>query len=856
VGALFYSIPVRQSLFALLGRWPTPSGSGETVLMRREAEGIRILYASRLADSNGLGPLLPMAQSNLVSVRLANGEKGIISGALDYKRQPVITYGEPIADTPWTLVTKIDQREVEAPVEKLARGVALAGGLLLLAAGLAIWLWSRAQVNRQRAQLLGKELERQVLERRFDFLSRYANDAFLLLDTSGRILEINQRASEMSGYAAEELIGAPASMLRSEDQRGALASRLEQTLAHGQSMYEAVLMHKDGRHIPVEVSARLIEQEDLQRIHIGIRDISERKQNEEKLALATYFDALTGLPNARKLLTDVAQAIAAVDANAEPLALLVLNLDRFAQLNESLGRAAGDQVLVSLAQRWAAVLSVGTLLARLDGDQFAVLWLGNFASGEAKSDAVVPLLALANDLLASMAEPVSVDGQSLPVALTLSIGVALYPADAPDAAALLHAAEDAMRIAKAEKGNQVRFFDRAQAQTAIDWFDTESALRLALERDELFLVYQPQVEASNGRVIAAESLIRWRRNGEVVPPGRFIHVVEGTDLAEPVSRWVLQTACRQARLWLDRNRPLRVAVNIFSDHVISGRLLEDVQRALADAGLPPEWLEIEVVESSLLRNPEVAAHTLREIKRLGVSLALDDFGTGYSSLGYLKHYPFDVLKIDQLFTRNVTRDPEDAAIVRATIALAHNLGMRVLAEGVETEPQLRFMTRYGCDHIQGYLTSHPIEPEAVETLVMERRDLRPAALRQNLAAPALLIVEDEPIEAEMLALLLQDAGYATHVVADLAGALMVMGKHRVDLVISDHYLEQATGVEVLERLRRLFPDVPAIMVSSTDEQSVVIDAVNRAGIRAFLPKPVEGDSLLDCVRALLAEAAR
>jgi PAS domain S-box-containing protein/diguanylate cyclase (GGDEF)-like protein len=577
VGALFYSIPVRQSLFALLGRWPTPSGSGETVLMRRETEGIRILYASRLADSNGLGPLLPMAQSNLVSVRLANGEKGIISGALDYKRQPVITYGEPIADTPWTLVTKIDQREVEAPVEKLARGVALAGGLLLLAAGLAIWLWSRAQVNRQRAQLLGKELERQVLERRFDILSRYANDAFLLVDEQGRILEVNQRVREMSGYSDEELLCASVTLLRPEDLREGVASRLEQTLANGQLLYETILMRKDGSRIPVEVSTRLIEQAGLQRIHISIRDISERKQSEEKLALATYFDALTGLPNARKLLVDATQAIAVLDADSEHLALLVLNLDRFAQLNESLGRAAGDQVLVRLAQRWAAALSGVTMLARLDGDQFAVLWREKHLHGEEHSEAVLAIIALANDLLASMAEPVSIGGESLPVALTLSIGVALYPADAPDAAALLHAAEDAMRKAKAEKGNQVRFFDRAQAQMAIDWFDTEAALRLALERDELFLDYQPQVEASSGRVIAAESLIRWRRDGQVVPPGRFINVVEGTDLAEPVSRWVLQTACRQARQWLDREHPLRVAVNIFSDHVTSGHLLDDVR---------------------------------------------------------------------------------------------------------------------------------------------------------------------------------------------------------------------------------------------------------------------------------------
>jgi EAL domain-containing protein (putative c-di-GMP-specific phosphodiesterase class I) len=313
-------------------------------------------------------------------------------------------------------------------------------------------------------------------------------------------------------------------------------------------------------------------------------------------------------------------------------------------------------------------------------------------------------------------------------------------------------------------------------------------LRGALERNEFFLAWQPQIDTMSGRIDAVEALLRWRQGEEVVMPGRFIHIVEGTDLAEPVSRWVLAAACRQARQWLDRQRPLRVAVNIFSAHVTSGHLLDDVARALADSGLPAQLLELEVVESSLLAKPEVAARTLRELKRMGVGLALDDFGTGYSSLGYLKHYPFDVLKIDQLFTRNVNRAPEDAAIVRATISLAHNLGMRVLAEGVETASQLRFLARYRCDQLQGYLLSRPTTPDTVETDVMQRRDLRPADVSRSLPALGILVLEDDPIEVAILSELLQDAGYRVHAASTMQEAIKLIGEQSIDLIIADSLL--------------------------------------------------------------------
>jgi diguanylate cyclase (GGDEF)-like protein len=574
-----------------------------------------------------------------------------------------------------------------------------------------------------------------------------------------------------------------------------------------------------------------------------MQDITDRRQAEARLEHATHYDTLTDLPNRHWLFERLQHALKSRDAS--PLALLVLNIDRFAQLNESLGRALGDQALVALARRWAGALPEGCALARLDADQFAVL--------DEHHDVSENVLATATSLMEATRQPLRLGSADNPVELTLSIGIALYPNDADEPSRLLHAAEDALRNAKADKGNKVRFYDRQHAQAAITRFETEAALRQALARDEFFLVYQPQADAASGRVNGVEALLRWRRGDQVVPPGRFIGVVESTDLAEPVSRWVLQSACRQARQWLDRQHPLRVAVNIFSDHVTSGHLLDDVRRALRDSGLPPALLELEVVESSLLSNPEIAALTLRELKRLGVGLALDDFGTGYSSLGYLKHYPFDVLKIDQIFARNVTRDPEDAAIVRSTIALAHNLGMRVLAEGVETEPQLRFMARYGCDLIQGYLLGRPTTPQEVELQVMGRRDLRPHGAAQAHETPGVLILEGDAGEAETLIAQLAGDGFRPYAAGDLDAALDILGRERIDLILCGDHLGDTSGVEALERLRHLFPDVPRVMCSARAEQAVTVDALNRAGIRAWLARPAPPETLLATVRGILAD---
>ncbi len=1211
VGAAFIAISPRASLFAPLGQWPAPSRSGETVLARLQGDRVHILFASRGHEPQDL--ISAQRQPHLASARILRGESGLLPLSEDFHGNPVLAYGNRIPGSPWSLLVKLDQSEVDAPVYRIALFSALGTASLVLLSGLFIGYWWRVQIRHQRVQLLGQEVERRILERRYDYLSRYASDVILLVDARGRIEEVNERVMTCYGYTPAEVKGQPVSLLQPPEARDE-AWRADESPATGAQTYETEHQRKDGSRFPVEVTAHVIEiggltyghllfrditqrkrveadlrmqalvldqiqdhvtvtdlngvityvnaseirgagyprealigqhvdilgnepeadatqgeiarvtleqgawrgelvnvksdgsksivdlrtrlvrdaagkpmcmvgvgtdvteriraeqalqerealyrgvietsvdgfwvvdlagrllevndayvnrsgysrtellamrvsdleaREDAEtirrhieqviatgsdlfetrhrckdgsvwdvelntsfssmaggRIFAFTRDIGQRKRAEERLrqaalvfdntrdgimitdaraaiqavnpafssitgyaeaevlgknprvlqsgrhdaafyaalwsallaqghwsgeiwnrrkdgkiypewlgisavrdgngqtiqyiAVATDLSAgftlqakldyqskhsqLTGLPNVQSLLARIEQDSQSSDAEGQHLALLVFNIDRFAQLNETLGRAVGDQVLLALARRWDGLLGDDCLLTHQGADQFAVLRRGVRETHDA--------IETAAHLRDSMREPIAIDGGDKSVALTLSIGVALYPTDANEAGALLHAAEDAMRSAKADKGNQVRFYDQRQAAKVADWFETELALRGALAREEFFLAYQPQIDTASGRIVAAEALIRWRRGDQVVPPGSFIHVVEGTDLAEPVSRWVLHAACRQARQWMDRQRPLRVAVNIFSDHVTSGHLLDDVAVALASSGLPAHLLELEVVESSLLANPELAAQTLRDLKRMGVGLALDDFGTGYSSLGYLKHYPFDVLKIDQMFTRNVNRDPEDAAIVRSTIDLARNLGMRVLAEGVETESQLRFLARYGCDQLQGYLLCRPAVPEEVESRVMLRSDLRPANLQVNLPSQGLLLLEDDPVEAALLHDVLQDAGYRVYLAEDLDTALSRMGSEAIDLILSDHYLQHTTGVEILERIRRFYPEVPSIMLSGTDEQAVVVDAVNRAGIRVFLAKPVDADVLLRHVRVLLNKTAQ
>jgi len=576
-------------------------------------------------------------------------------------------------------------------------------------------------------------------------------------------------------------------------------------------------------------------------IHIT-RDISEHlnllsslREKEQAVYYHANHDPLTGLPNRISLGTRLTHLINQTGPNQAGAAVAILDLDRYRQLNEGLGQSAGDDTLCYLARRWQGLLPEHATLARLGADVFALLLPG--------AQDTADLLELAASLLDRTRQPLHLAANA--AVITASIGIALYPTDADNAEDLLQRAEKAMQTAKSRGGNQVAFFDANRAQLASDWFHTENALRQAIANDELFLEYQPQIDMRTGQIVAAEALIRWRRDEQVMPPGQFMPIVETTDLLGPIGQWVIDTACRQAKCWHDSGQPLRVALNVFPAQVTSGSLVADITRALASTGLPAEYLEIEVIESSLLDQPEASVRALRALKRLGVGLALDDFGTGYSSLGYLKHYPFDVLKIDRLFTANLGRDPNDTAIVQATIQLAHHLGLRVLAEGVETVSQFNHLARQGCEQAQGFLLSHPTTAAAIESWQTSGQDLRPASL--DAFHTSILLAHGDTARLHTWQSWLTSHGWQVTSAREREHVLQALSTQRIDIIIAGERLQDCSGLALLSELRRGYPHTQRMLVSAASDQATVITAVNRAGITNWLAEPLERATLLQAL---------
>lgn len=539
-----------------------------------------------------------------------------------------------------------------------------------------------------------------------------AEYAIVYTDAAGTIRVLNPAAERLFGHRAGDLIGVETPLVfhTAEDiarwtlahKSNGFAALAEESASGHLEPREITLRRQDGSTFPANIAISVVRDGQRQiRGYLGIiADVTQRHAAESQIRHLAHYDNLTSLPNRTLLNKHLTESIAEARSRHRGVAVLFTDLDRFKFVNDTLGHQAGDQLLLSVAQRLRGCVRDGDMVARTGGDEFVVV-LASLEEDYMPED-------VAERILGSLARPFELCSQQITV--TPSIGIALYPTDGNDGEALIKNADAAMYLAKERGRNNFQFFDHGLSARYSERLELENRLRHALDEKQLELFYQPQVDTLSGELIGMEALIRWRQpDGSMVPPDKFIPIAEESGLIVPIGAWVLQEACRQVQAWLREGIcRVPVGVNLSARQFDDAGLLDTIKSALSSVNLPPAYLDLELTESLVMRNPEHTRSILAECKKIGLQLSVDDFGTGYSSLANLKRFPIDRLKIDRSFIKDIVTEADDAAIAQTIVAMAHTLRLEVIAEGVETEAQLALLRRWRCDAYQGYLCSRPL----------------------------------------------------------------------------------------------------------------------------------------------------
>jgi diguanylate cyclase (GGDEF)-like protein/PAS domain S-box-containing protein len=722
------------------------AGDTAIVVRGRELVGMALASAGLLDDSQIVMSVYAGARpepSALVYTTSAGGmrpQRELLGSWIAPEHGTYVAHTLDVAGRPWLVEVATRPRPFAA--DHLASLAMLAGGILL-SLMTAAWVQASSARARRVQQLVRKrtaDLKRtnrrlvddmvarertekalQQSEQRFRQLVSMSSDWYWEQDSQLRFTMAAGGFSEKAGILVAHLLGKTRWELvpsLGETERGrAHIAQLRDYQPFTDFEYQLLDDYGQTRWFLVNGQPMFDELGQFAGYRGTGSDITERKLTEQRVHHVAQHDPLTGLPN-RSLLQDrLGQAVAYATRSGNPVWVMLIDLDRFKFVNDSMGHKAGDVLLMTVAARLRSSLRDADTVARLSGDEFVVI------VSESGDQQLTP--GIVGRVMHAVAQPVMLGTKEFFV--TCSIGVAVYPSESTSADTLIEHADIAMYRAKKLGRNNFQFYTPAMNEESLERVRIESALRNAVERDEFVLYYQPQLDMKTGKIVGMEALIRWQHPElGMVPPSRFISIAEETGMIVAIGAWVLRSACAQNKAWHDAGYDkLRVAVNLSARQFGAADLIENLAAVLFDTGLEPKYLEIELTESLFMSDITPAVDLLHRMKALGVNLSIDDFGTGYSSLSYLSRFPIDVLKIDRSFVADITRDANDEAIVTSIIALAHNLKLGVIAEGVETGEQLDYLRRHGCDEIQGYYFSQPLPAREFEQLLIEGRGLRP-----------------------------------------------------------------------------------------------------------------------------------
>ena len=600
----------------------------------------------------------------------------------------------------------------------------------------------------------------------------------------------------------------------------------------------------------IERSLDIASREMLEQNQVLAKELNARRAAESQLERVANFDEITGLANRSLACDRLKQAIASAQRHGQEIAVLVLGLDHFKAVTDIFGHETGNELLKIVGDRLVSCVRGSDTVGRLSRDEFIIILPelhgapteGNKQPDSAAARADPHLSEMLGRILSVVSETIVLAERELHV--TCSIGLSLYPLDGDSIETLIKNADAAMGSAKQAGRNNFKFYTSELSVRIEERLAMQGQLRLALEREEFVLHYQPQVDLCDGRIVGMEALVRWNHpeRGQV-QPAEFIGLAEESGLIVPIGAWVIRTACAQAKAWQDAGcGKFRIAVNLSMRQFAQADLVEYIAAVLQETGLDAQSLEIELTESSVMTDVERSIDILHRFKALGLHMSIDDFGTGYSSLSYLKRFPIDVLKIDQSFVRDI-ETADDAAIVKAIVSMAHSLGMRVIAEGVETESQCDFLRLNMCDEIQGYLFSKPTDAARMGEMLQQDLRLPSKLLRFEKPPRTLLLVDDESNILNSLKRLLRGGHFKILTAGSGQAGLDIMAQQAVDVIVSDQRMPGMTGVEFLGIAKNLYPDTVRIVLSGYTELHSVTDAVNQGAIYKFLTKPWDDEQL-------------